>query len=81
MSLPRRNWDSSGPNRFAAIGMVGAALLLPSTWCKSTQPVPMIGIHGLRDPWRHITEALNERRDSHRHNEIALRRTRENEGK
>ena len=38
------------PDRFAAIGMVGAALLLPSTWCKSTQPVPMIGIHGLRDP-------------------------------
>lgn len=37
------------PERFAAIGMVGAALLLPSTWCKSTQPVPMIGIHGLRD--------------------------------
>ncbi len=37
------------PDRFAAIGMVGAALLLPSTWCKSTQPVPMIGIHGLRD--------------------------------
>ncbi len=38
------------PDRFAAIGMVGAALLLPSTWCKSTRPVPMIGIHGLRDP-------------------------------
>ena len=37
------------PDRFAAIGMVGSALLLPSTWCKSTQPVPMIGIHGLRD--------------------------------
>ena len=37
------------PDRFAAIGMVGAALLLPSTWCKSTQPVPMIAIHGLRD--------------------------------
>jgi polyhydroxybutyrate depolymerase len=37
------------PDRFAAIGMVGAALLLPSTWCKSTRPVPMIGIHGLRD--------------------------------
>jgi polyhydroxybutyrate depolymerase len=37
------------PDRFAAIGMVGAALLLPSTWCRSRQPVPMIGIHGLRD--------------------------------
>jgi polyhydroxybutyrate depolymerase len=37
------------PERFAAIGMVGAALLLPSTWCRSTQPVPMIGIHGLQD--------------------------------
>jgi polyhydroxybutyrate depolymerase len=37
------------PERFAAIGMVGAALLLPSSWCKSTQPVPVIGIHGLRD--------------------------------
>jgi polyhydroxybutyrate depolymerase len=38
------------PERFAAIGMVGSALLLPATWCRSTQPVPMIGIHGLRDP-------------------------------
>ena len=38
------------PDRFAAIGMVGAALLLPSTWCRSKQPMPMIGIHGLRDP-------------------------------
>lgn len=38
------------PDRFAAIGMVGAALLLPSTWCKSTRPMPMIGICGLRDP-------------------------------
>jgi polyhydroxybutyrate depolymerase len=38
------------PDRFAAAGLVGAALLLPGTWCKSTQPVPMIGIHGLRDP-------------------------------
>jgi polyhydroxybutyrate depolymerase len=37
------------PDRFAAIGMVGAALILPSTWCRSKQPVPMIGIHGLRD--------------------------------
>lgn len=38
------------PDRFAAIGMVGAALLLPSTWCKSPEPVPMIAIHGLHDP-------------------------------
>jgi len=38
------------PDRFAAVGLVGAALLLPSSWCKSTQPVPMIAIHGLRDP-------------------------------
>ena len=37
------------PDRFAAVGMVGAALLLPATWCKSTQPVPVIAIHGLRD--------------------------------
>lgn len=37
------------PDRFAAIGMVGAALLLPPTWCRSARPVPMIGIHGLRD--------------------------------
>jgi len=37
------------PDRFAAVGMVGAALLLPSTWCKSAEPMPMIGIHGLRD--------------------------------
>jgi polyhydroxybutyrate depolymerase len=37
------------PERFAAIGMVGSALLLPSSWCRSSQPVPMIAIHGLRD--------------------------------
>ncbi|HKR65884.1 MAG TPA: PHB depolymerase family esterase [Thermoanaerobaculia bacterium] len=37
------------PDRFAAIGIVGAALLLPSTWCRSARPMPMIGIHGLRD--------------------------------
>lgn len=37
------------PDRFAAVGMVGAALLLPSTWCRSARPVPVIGIHGLRD--------------------------------
>lgn len=37
------------PDRFAAIGMVGSALLLPATWCRSKEPVPMIGIHGLRD--------------------------------
>lgn len=37
------------PDRFAAVGMVGSALLEPSTWCKSTRPVPMIAIHGLRD--------------------------------
>lgn len=37
------------PARFAAIGMVGAALLLPSTWCRAAEPVPMIAFHGLRD--------------------------------
>jgi polyhydroxybutyrate depolymerase len=37
------------PDRIAAVGMVGAALLLPSWWCRSEHPVPMIGIHGLRD--------------------------------
>jgi polyhydroxybutyrate depolymerase len=37
------------PDRFAAVGLVGAALLLAPTWCKSTQPVPMIAVHGLRD--------------------------------
>jgi polyhydroxybutyrate depolymerase len=37
------------PERLAAVGMVGAALLLESTWCQSTQPVPMIAVHGLRD--------------------------------
>lgn len=37
------------PNRFAAVGMVGAALLLPPACCKSSQPVPVIAIHGLRD--------------------------------
>jgi polyhydroxybutyrate depolymerase len=38
------------PGRFAAVGMVGAALLLPASWCASDDPIPMIGIHGLRDP-------------------------------
>lgn len=37
------------PDRFAAVGMVGAALIRPSSWCRSMQPMPMIGIHGLRD--------------------------------
>lgn len=37
------------PDRFAAVGLVGAALLLPPTWCKAKEPMPMIGIHGAAD--------------------------------
>lgn len=40
------------PDRFAAVGMVGAALLLPSTRCRSAQPVPMIGIDATAEMWR-----------------------------
>lgn len=37
-------------DRIAAVGMVGAALLLPFSWCMDQQPVPMIAFHGTADP-------------------------------
>src|SRR5438046_3752502 len=33
-------------DRIAAVGMVGAALLLPFSWCTDQRPVPMIAFHG-----------------------------------
>ncbi len=38
------------PERIAAVGMVGAAQLLPFTWCPSRRQVPMITFHGTADP-------------------------------
>ncbi len=36
-------------NRIAAVGMVGAAQLLPFSWCTDRRPVPMIAFHGTAD--------------------------------
>jgi polyhydroxybutyrate depolymerase len=36
-------------DRIAAVGMVGAALLLPFRWCTDQRPVPMIAFHGTAD--------------------------------
>ena len=36
-------------NRIAAVGMVGAAHLLPWKWCTDRRPVPMIAFHGTAD--------------------------------
>lgn len=36
-------------DRIAAVGMVGAALLLPFNWCTDQRPVPMIAFHGTAD--------------------------------
>src|SRR5256884_7715519 len=36
-------------DRIAAVGMVGAALLLPFSWCMDLRPVPMIALHGTAD--------------------------------
>jgi len=36
-------------DRIAAVGMVGAAQLLPWTWCTDHRPVPMIAFHGTAD--------------------------------
>src|SRR5256886_1712331 len=36
-------------DRIAAVGMVGAALLLPFSWCMDLRPVPMIAFHGTAD--------------------------------
>jgi len=37
-------------DRIAAVGMVAAAQLLPSSWCTDRRPVPMIAFHGTADP-------------------------------
>jgi polyhydroxybutyrate depolymerase len=36
-------------DRIAAVGMVGAAHLLPWSWCTDHRPVPMIAFHGTAD--------------------------------
>lgn len=36
--------------RIAAVGLVGAAHLLPWSWCTDDRPVPMIAFHGTTDP-------------------------------
>ncbi len=36
-------------DRIAAVGMVGAAQLLPWSWCTDRRPVPMISFHGTAD--------------------------------
>jgi len=36
-------------DRIAAVGMVGAAHLLPWSWCKERRPMPMIAFHGTAD--------------------------------
>src|SRR3989475_3828047 len=36
-------------DRIAAVGMVGAALLVPFSWCTDLRPVPMIAFHGTAD--------------------------------
>src|SRR2546426_3221712 len=36
-------------DRIAAVGMVGAALLLPFSWCTDNRPVPMIAFQGPAD--------------------------------
>src|SRR5437773_5292029 len=36
-------------DRIAAVGMVGAAVLLPFSWCTDQRPVPMIAFHGTAD--------------------------------
>lgn len=36
-------------DRIAAIGMVGAAHLLPWSWCADHRPIPMIAFHGTAD--------------------------------
>ena len=36
-------------HRIAAVGLVGAAHLVPWEWCADTKPVPMIAFHGTAD--------------------------------
>jgi polyhydroxybutyrate depolymerase len=38
------------PDRIAAVGLVGSAQTLPWEWCADSTPVPMIDMHGTRDP-------------------------------
>lgn len=42
-------------DRIAAVGMVGAALLLPFSWCTDQRPVPMIAFHGTADSFAPYT--------------------------
>jgi len=37
-------------DRIAAVGLVGAAHMLPWSWCTDQRPVPMIAFHGTADP-------------------------------
>ena len=37
-------------DRIAAVGLVGAALFEPWSWCRDRRPVPMIDFHGTNDP-------------------------------
>ena len=37
-------------DRIAAVGLVGAALTLPWSWCTDERAVPMIAFHGTADP-------------------------------
>jgi polyhydroxybutyrate depolymerase len=37
-------------DRIAAVGLVGAAHLLPWSWCTEHRPMPMISFHGTADP-------------------------------
>jgi polyhydroxybutyrate depolymerase len=37
-------------NRIAAVGTVAPALLLPSSWCTDSRPMPLISFHGTADP-------------------------------
>lgn len=37
-------------DRIAAIGSVGPALLVASTWCTNARPMPLISFHGTADP-------------------------------
>lgn len=36
-------------DRIAAVGLVGAALLVPFSWCTDQRPVPVIAFHGTAD--------------------------------
>src|SRR2546428_6538775 len=47
------------PDRIAAVGMGGAALLLPFSWCTDLRPVPMIAFHGTADAAAPYTGAFS----------------------